>query len=379
MVGVAVGTMSLVIVLSVFNGLEDFIRTLYNSFDPDIKVMPVMGKSFEIDSVATNQIRRIEGINFVSEVIEDNAYIKYRDSEMVVKVKGVDGEFLMNDRLRKNIVEGSLTLEKEGLPQAILGRGVQYTLNMNDIDNVFPLQFFYPKRASRGSINPSQAVTQRNIMVGGIFEIEKQFDMNYIVAPIDFVNRLMDFKSRRTALEINLKKGTDVDYVKNEIAEILGDSFLVLDSDEQHATLIKAIKIEKLFVFITFSFIIAVAAINIFFSLTMLAIDKKKDIAILFSLGASKKLIQSIFLKEGAIISFSGAILGMTAGILICAIQQQFGVVSMGIETAVIDAYPVKMKWLDFIYSSASIIMITLLFSSRPAIIASRLIKVDQL
>jgi len=379
MVGVAVGTMSLVIVLSVFNGLEDFIRTLYNSFDPDIKVMPVMGKSFEIDSVATNQIRRIEGINFVSEVIEDNAYIKYRDSEMVVKVKGVDGEFLMNDRLRKNIVEGSLTLEKEGLPQAILGRGVQYTLNMNDIDNVFPLQFFYPKRASRGSINPSQAVTQRNIMVGGIFEIEKQFDMNYIVAPIDFVNRLMDFKSRRTALEINLKKGTDVDYVKNEIAEILGDSFLVLDSDEQHATLIKAFKIEKLFVFITFSFIIAVAAINIFFSLTMLAIDKKKDIAILFSLGASKKLIQSIFLKEGAIISFSGAILGMTAGILICAIQQQFGVVSMGIETAVIDAYPVKMKWLDFIYSSASIIMITLLFSSRPAIIASRLIKVDQL
>lgn len=379
MIGVAVSTMSLIIVLSVFNGLEDFIRTLYNSFDPDIKVMPVTGKSFEIDSVITNQIRQIEGIGFVSEVIEDNAYIKHRDSEMVVKVKGVDREFLMNDRLRKNIVEGSLQLEKEGLPQAILGRGVQYTLNMNDINNVFPLQFFYPKRASRGSIIPSQSIIQRNIMVGGVFEIEKQFDMNYIIAPIDFVNRLMDFKSRRTALEINLKNGTDVDNVKKEITEILGDSFLVLDSDEQHASLIKAIKIEKLFVFITFSFIIAVAAINIFFSLTMLAIDKKKDIAILFSLGASKKLIRSIFLKEGAIISFSGAIIGMIAGILICGIQQQFGVISMGIESAVIDAYPVKMNWLDFVYSSASIVMITLIFSSRPAIIASRLIKVEQL
>ena len=189
----------------------------------------------------------------------------------------------------------------------------------------------------------------------------------------------MDFDSKITALEINLENGTDMDFVKKEISKIMGDSFLVLDSDEQHASLIKAIKVEKLFVFITFSFIIAVAAINIFFSLTMLAIDKKKDIAILFSLGATKKLIRSIFLKEGAIISFSGAIIGMVAGILICGLQQQFGLISMGIDTAVIDAYPVKMQWPDFIYSSLSIIIITLMFSSRPAIIASRLVEVEQL
>ena len=379
MIGVAVGTMSLIVVLSVFNGLEGFIRTLYNSFDPDIKVMPVKGKSFVVDSLVLENIQKIDGIAFVSEIIEDNAYVKFRDSEMVVKLKGVDQHFLKNTRLQQSIVEGSLLLEKDNLNYAVIGRGIQYTLNISDINDYYPLQFYYPRRRRGSSINPAQLINQRSIGIGGVFAIEKQYDMNYILVPIDFVSNLMDYGSKRTSLEINVKENKDIQSVKSQIQRIVGPSFEVLDSDQQHASLITAIKIEKLFVFLTFSFIIAVAAINIFFSLTMLAIEKKKDIAVLFALGSGRKLIRAIFLHEGAIISFSGAMIGMALGILICVIQQQFGIISMGVDTSVIDAYPVKMKLGDFIFSSLSIIFITMLFSSRPAFIASRSSVIDQL
>lgn len=379
MIGVAVGTMALVVVLSVFNGLEGFIRSLYNSFDPDIKVMPVRGKSFVMDSLNLEKIQQIDGIAFVSEIIEDNAYVKFRDSEMVVKIKGVDDQFLKNTRLQQSIVEGSLLLEKDNLNFAVIGRGIQYTLNISDINDYYPLRFYYPKRRRGSSINPAQLINQRSIGIGGVFAIEKQYDMNYVLVPIDFAGNLMDYGMRRTSLEINVKDYRDIQSVKSQISRIVGPSFEVLDSDQQHASLITAIKIEKLFVFLTFSFIIAVAAINIFFSLTMLAIEKKKDIAVLYALGSGRKLIRSIFLHEGAIISFSGAVMGMALGILICFIQQQFGIISMGVDTSVIDAYPVEMKLGDFIYSSLSIIFITMLFSSRPAFIASRSSVIDQL
>lgn len=379
MAGVAVGTMALVVVLSVFNGLEEFIRSLYSSFDPDIKVLPLQGKSFLMDSMSLNLIRDIEGIEFVSEVIEDNAYVKFRDAEMVVKLKGVDHNFLKNTRLNSSIVEGKLVLENDKLPYAVIGRGIQYTLNITDLGDFYPLQFYYPKRRRGSSINPAQLTNRRNINIGGVFAIEKQFDMNYILVPIRFASQLMDYGMKRTALEINIREDADQYRIISEIREIMGASYNVLNSDEQHSSLITAIKIEKLFVFITFSFIIAVAAINIFFALTMLAIEKKKDIAVLYAMGSGKALVRSIFLHEGAIISFSGAIIGMVLGIVLCFIQQQFGIISMGVDTSVIDAYPVDMKLNDFLLSSASIVLITLVFSSRPAFIASRSSVLDQL
>jgi len=379
MVGVAVGTMSLVVVLSVFNGLEGFIRSLYNSFDPDLKVVPVQGKSFSVDSLDLLDINSIEGITFVSEIIEDNAYVKFRDAEMVVTLKGVDQNFLKNKRLERSIVEGRLLLKNDNLHYAVIGRGIQYTLNIVDINDFYPLQFNYPRRRRGSALDPAQLTNRRSIGVGGVFAIEKQYDINYVLVPLEFASSLMDYGTRRTALEINIDEDSDQEAIKSQIQDIIGPDFNVLDSDQQHSSLIMAIKWEKLFVFITFSFIIAVAAINIFFSLTMLAIEKKKDIAVLYALGSERGLVRSIFLYEGAIISFSGAIVGMVLGILLCFVQQQFGFISMGVDTSVIDAYPVEMKFNDFIYSSISIILITLIFSSRPAFIASRSTVIDQL
>lgn len=379
MMGVAVGTLALVIVLSVFNGLEEFIRSLYGSFDPDIKVVPLKGKSFTLEQNLLVDISSMEGVNNVVKVIEDNAYVKYRDAEMVITLKGVGENFLQDHRLDQNIVEGDLFLKRDHQMYAILGRGIQYTLNINHLNDIYPLQFYYPKRRYRSSLNPAQSVNRLNIMVAGIFAIEKQFDLSYIIVPLEFAENLMDYEGHLTSLEIMTENKDDIPLIKSRIKNRLGEQFQVLDSDEQHSALIRAIKIEKLFVFLTFSFIIAVSAINIFFSLTMLAIDKKKDIAVLFSVGASKRLIQRIFINEGAIIAFTGAFLGMAIGVLLLLAQQKFGLISMGIETSVIDAYPVKMKLNDFIFTAVTIIMITLLFSSRPAILASRSNVIDDL
>lgn len=372
MVGVAVGTMSLVIVLSVFNGLEDLIRSLHNYFDPELKITAVVGKSFEVDSLMLNKIQSVPGVKIVTEVVEDNAYVKYRDAKMVVKLKGVGDNFIDQHRIDDRIVQGSLKLKEDGVNYALIGRGVQYALSITKLSNMYAMQFYYPRRGKVNMLDPSKLTNQKIILPGGVFAIEKQYDLNYVFVPLDFAADLMEYKNRRTSLEVKVIEGYDIPDVQEALKSLLGKQFNVLNSDEQHASLLKAIKIEKLFVYITFSFILAVASFNIFFSLTMLAIDKKRDIAMLFTMGADKRTVRAIFLSEGAIISFTGAIIGLTLGLAICLLQQHFGLVSMGMQTAVLEAYPVKMQLPDFLYTSASIIVVTLLASYRPALAATR-------
>jgi len=371
MLGVAIGTMALVIVLSVFNGLGSFINDLYNSFDPQLKVIPSNGKSFLLSDFPIQQLQQIKGIEGVTQVIEDNAYVKYRDEEMIVTVKGVSDNYLKEQRLKNNIVEGKLKLTDNGNNYCVIGRGIEYTLNISSLNDMYPIQVSYPKRNS-DLLDPMSAVNTKNIMPAGVFAIEKEFDEKYMITSLKFAETLFDYNGRRTSLEIMLKNPDDVAAVKAQVQKIAGDQYKVLDRDEQHASLIRAIKIEKLFVYIIISFITAVAAINIFFSLNMLLIDKRKDIAILQAMGSNKSLIKKIFYKEGAIIAFTGALSGLILGTVICFIQEKFGIVSLGIETSVISAYPVKMEIMDFILTGLSVIIITIIFSMRPAVLAAR-------
>lgn len=373
MVGVAVGTMSLIIVLSVFNGLEDLIRSLHNYFDPELKITALTGKSFEIDSITLNRINSVPGVSVVTEVVEDNAYIKYKNAKMVVKVKGVGDNFIEQHRMDDRVVQGSVKLKEDGVNYALIGRGVQYALSITKMDNMYALQLYYPRRGKVSGLDPSKLTNVKIILPGGVFAIEKQYDLNYIFVPLDFAADLMEYGKRRTSLEIKVSDNHEIPEVQEALKHLLGKQFNVLNSDEQHASLLKAIKIEKLFVYITFSFILAVASFNIFFSLTMLVIDKKRDIAILFTMGADKKTIRAIFLSEGAIIAFSGAIIGLALGLIICLLQQHFGLVSMGMQTAVLEAYPVKMQLPDFLYTMTSIVIITLIASYRPALAAARI------
>ncbi|SIT88941.1 ABC transporter permease [Pontibacter indicus] len=367
MIGVAVGTAALIIVLSVFNGLEDLIRTIYTSFDPNLKISAAEGKSFETDTEFMNRIRRTPGVALVTEVIEDNALLRYNDRQMVVKVKGVSENFFEQNKIGSSVVEGHYNLYANNNYYALVGRGVQYQLSIRTSSEFTYLQFLYPRNTKFNPLNPEGAFKSLQITPGGVFAIERQYDDAYVFVPIQFAEELMEYGRRRTAIEIKVEDGHRIETVKRALQKVLGEGFLVQNSDEQHTSLLRAVKVEKLFVFITFAFILLIASLNIFFSLSMLVIDKKKDIAVLASMGATKEQIRNIFLFEGALVAFIGASYGLSLGMLIANLQQTFGIVSMGMATSVVDSYPVKLELMDFVLTGAAIVIITMLVSIRPA------------
>ncbi len=379
MIGVAVGTMALVIVLSVFNGLEDLIKGLYASFDAELKVEAAQGKSFQVDEDWLNGLREVPGVEVLTEVIEDNALLRYKDNQVVGRIKGVSDNFLDQGRFSKGHFIGEMSLGTDAQPAAILGRGVGYFLTV-DLGNEFDfLQVFYPKAARAGSIDHRNMYNRDVIKPVAYFSIDKQFDDEYVIVPLNFARDLLNYGNKRTSLEIKVAEGYSIGKVKSALRQQLGDGFLVKDTEEQHASLLLTIRLEKLFVFLTLTFILAVASFNIFFSLSMLAIEKKKDIAVLFAMGATDKLIRSIYIKQGAIIAFSGAAVGLILGFAICWLQDNYGLVSLGVTSSIVESYPVKMLWTDFLFTSLSVVIITLLASYRPAIIASRVKTVDHL
>lgn len=380
MIGVAIGTMALVIVMSVFNGLEDLIKSLFASFDAELKIEVAEGKSFLTTEEWLDSIRNLEGVAILTEVIEDNALLDYNGNQMVARIKGVSDNFLDQGRFSKGYFWGDTTLGNELRPGAILGRGVGFFLTVNLEDVNIPLKVFYPKAPrSAATIDPTQLYTSGILEPVAFFSIERQFDDEYVIAPLAFTRDLLNYGEKRTSLEIKVEEGKSIKEVQSTLKSHLGPKFLVKNTDEQHAGLLRTVKLEKLFVFLTLTFILAIASFNIFFSLSMLAIEKKKDIAVLKAMGATNRLIRRIFLKQGAMIAFSGAVIGLILGYFVCWMQEVFGLVSLGISSAVVDAYPVKIVGSDFIWISVAVIAITMVASWRPAWIASQVDTVREL
>ncbi|MEM9895745.1 MAG: FtsX-like permease family protein [Bacteroidota bacterium] len=369
---VAIGTMSLIVALSVFNGLEGLLRNMYGDFDPDLAVTPASGKSFQENEKLLEEIQRISGIEGVVKIIEDNALIEFKDAQRLVRMKGVSEEFHLFSGIRNKISSGEFQLTRDSLEYAIVGRGIQYDLSLSLQNDFYTLQFYYPKDIGPGVLNPSKMYNRQNILPGGIFAIEKYYDDNFVFVPLHFASRLMDYEDKISGYDIYLDKSASPRLIKMQLQQIVGDEFLVRTGDELHSDLYKILSIEKLFVFIILTSIIGIASINIFFSLTMLVIEKKKDISVLIAQGAPKQLIRNIFLKEGCIVAFTGAIIGITTGLLLCFIQKQYGLVGMGINSAVVNAYPIEVVWTDVIYTVTAIIIITLLASIHPANRASK-------
>jgi lipoprotein-releasing system permease protein len=292
----------------------------------------------------------------------------------------VSENFLDQDRFSKGYFWGDTTLGTPLRPGAILGRGVGFFLSVNLGEINSALKVYYPKAPrSAGSIDPNQLYASASIEPKAFFSIEQSFDNEYVIVPLDFAKGLLNYDQKRTSLEIKVKDGVQIDEVQSRLIAHLGPDFSVKNADQQHAALIRTVKLEKLFVFLTLTFILAIASFNIFFSLSMLAIEKKKDIAILKAMGAKNRTIQSIFLKQGAMIAFSGAILGLILGFLVVAAQKKFGLISLGISSGVVDAYPVRINAEDFIWISIAVVTITLLASWRPAWIAAQVDTVKEL
>lgn len=379
MLVVAIITAALIIVLSVFNGLEELLRSLNNSFDPPLKVEAVAGKSFEVTDALRDKIKAIEGVDVVTEVVEDFAYVRYRDANQLVMLKGVSENFIEQQRIDENIVIGDVALHRDGVPLAIVGMGIRNTLSIDVGETLHAMHVYYIRNTQSATIDPSRLYTQKRIYPGAVFSIIQNLDDNYVIVPLDFAVDLLDYGDRRTSLEVKVTNEGLTNRVQAQLQQVLGDGFRVLNREQQHKDLYKLLRMEKLFAFLALALLLCIGSINIFFTLMMLALDKKRDVSILAAMGAQLKTIRNIFLLEGGLIAIMGTMLGLAIGSALCILQRNYGLVSMGMESAVMEGYPVKLVFHDILYVVITMCIITFFISYRPATLATRFSSVQHL
>jgi lipoprotein-releasing system permease protein len=377
---VAVGIISaaIIIVLSIFNGLGDLIHSLNNSFDPEIKIVAAKGKSFPVSDVLLKKVKSVSGVSLITEVIEDDAYARYNNASQAVRIKGVSDNFIEQNRIPKeSIIDGEFLLKKKGAPRALIGSGLQNTLSISLEGDFHLLQLYYVKNTK--SLDPSQMYAQKGILPGGIFAILQNLDEEYVIVPLKFAQELLSYENKRTSLEVKTDGSASIEDVEVALQRRLGDEFNVLSQEEQHQDVYRVIKLEKLFASLAAILLLIIGSINIYFSLMMLALDKKRDITILASMGADRSLLKRVFVTEGLLIAAIGTTVGLVAGAGVVLLQQNYSLVSLGMSSAVVDGYPVKLVFLDFVYIFFIMTIITIVISSRPASLASRFASVQNL
>lgn len=353
-VGVAVATMALVVTLSVFNGFHDLVASFLTAFDPQIEVVPARGKTAPADDPVLAKLRALPEVDVVTESVEDQALAVYGDNQAMVVVKGVDDNFSELTHIGDILYgEGDFSLHAANLEYGTVGIRLADQLGMS-ADWPGSLYIYAPKREGQlDMMNPTEGfVVDSLISPGVVFSVRNgRYDREYILTSIGFARRLFGQQGMLSQLEFRLKPGSDLDAVKAEMGEIAGDKYHVLDRMEQQADTFKIMKIEKFIAYIFLTFILAVACFNIIGSLSMLIIDKKDDVVTLRNMGATDKQITRIFLFEGRMISAIGAVVGILLGLLLCWLQQRYGLVALGESSGsfVVDAYPVSVHPEDII------------------------------
>ena len=366
-VGVAVVTAAMVIVLSVFNGFEGLVISLYNVFEAPIVVKPAEGKTLELSSIPTDAILATEGVIGYVEVLEESCLIRYRDKQYFAMIKGVSDNFLELTDIDSMVIDGDAFMHVNGTPAALVGSGVAYHLSASVNDPLNPLEFYVPKRGSKATVNPSKAFSIKQIYATGIFSIQADFDLKYVITPIKFARELLNHEGKISSLELALEPTADMESVREEIQEKLGAAYTVKDRFQQNEVLYKIMKSEKWAVFMILSFILMISIFNVIGSLTMLILEKKKDINILRSMGASEQLIQRIFILEGIFISLIGAVGGLILGLLVCWAQMQFEIIKLNSGgNYIVQAYPVEVQPMDVLYVFLVVTTIGLLAAWLP-------------
>ena len=360
--GICVATLSLVCTLSVYNGFQQLIATLYNSFDPDLKITLVEGKTFDVNTPEIQQLKTLDFVSAVAEVLEENALIRNKEKQAPVTLKGVSPEYLHLINPDSVMYSGGFVLSKDGEDYVVVGAALASQVDAS-VHFLYPVSLYAPKyKATINLSNPERAFNERNLFVSGIYAINQQdIDSKYAFVPIDFARELFDCGEIATAIELNVTKGTNIRHAKDELRRLLGNQFLIQDKKEQHEEFYRMMKIEKWITFLILSFILLIAVFNVIGSLTMLIIEKKNDIQTLRNLGANSRLIRTIFLLEGWLITVFGALLGLAIGLILCLMQQFFGIVKLNTggmpDAFIVDAYPVHVEWPDVL-----LILFTVLF-----------------
>jgi len=356
--GVAVGTMALIIILSVFNGLERMVSQIFNTFDPDIKITATVGKTFIPDTARLKLLANVKGLSCYTLTIEENALLKYGSRQTIATIKGVDESYAMVSNIDSSMFEGEFRLRNDkGRPYAVPGLGVATYLGIR-VSFITPLEILYPRKSSGTSISAENSLNQKYIFPSGIFEVEKEYDSKYVYIPIDLARELTETDKGVTTIEIKFKQNADPRAVQNDIVKIFGKAFNVQNRYEQQAIFYKVMRSERLAIFFILTLILVIASFNIIGSLTMLIIEKERDIEILKSLGADNNLIRKIFIFEGWLISIIGALSGVVLGFIVCWLQQRYGLVKLNSQSLIMDSYPVVMKLKDFLIVPVTVLLI---------------------
>ncbi len=369
MLGVFVGSAALIIILSVFNGFESIVLSMYNTFSPELRIEAAEGKAFDPADTRLSKLKNDDRIINYTEVLQEKALIRYGKSQSIALVKGVSDDYTKGKvNIDSAISSGSFTLRNQGEDFAVIGSAIQNYLSVNLNDEFRNLDIYSPRKGAANSLNPADEFNVMSIHPAGVFSVQQEFD-DMMIVPIGFARQLLGEESKVSLIEINTKVGISVEDFQNEVSASLGKNFIVKNRSQQNQLLYKILNSEKWAIFLILTFVLVIAIFNIIGSLTMLVIDKTKDIAILSSLGANNSLIRGIFFIEGMMISMVGCLLGMTAGLIFSLLQQHFGFIRMSGASFLIESYPIVLKGSDFILVLGTVLTVSLIASA----ISSRL------
>ena len=361
--GVALATLALVCTLSVFNGFHDLISSFFTHFDPDLKVEAVKGKTFEPDSSSLAAIRSLPEVEVVSLTLEDNAMAKYKGQQVMVTVKGVDDEFQALTHVEE-ILYGNpeFKLYDEIADYGVLGIQLMYTLGTG-FDPYDPVEVYAPRRGTKVNLsNPMSSFRRQPLYLpGNVLNInDARYASSYIVTSLDYARRLFDYEKAVSAIEIRLTPKANESRAKQDIAAIMGEGYTVKNRYEQQAATFKVVEIEKFVTYLFLCFILMVACFNIISSVSMLILDKQANAETLKSLGATDGFVARIFIYEGNLIALLGAVVGLVLGVVLCLLQQKFGLIGLGGDGQfVVSAYPVRVKFTDLILVLVSVVSVS--------------------
>jgi len=381
-VAMSFGTTALILVLSVFNGFEGMVKSLYSTFYTDLKVFPSQGKVLTLNDEQIKKIRGTAGVKNLSLIAEEKGLLQNsglaRDSneynfQRTVTIKGVDENFAEVSGVPQSVVRGDFSTGNDETPYMVLGVGVEDALHVEADKNISPLKAYLPKRDSSVLIDPLRNVSTGFVNTSGVFVIQQEFDFNYAITNLDFVKKLLGFKpDEYTSVEIAIDSVNDVDDIRDDLQKQLGKNYLVQTRYEQNRSLYSIMTAEKWVVYAVLVLIMCVFSFTIVSSLTMLVLEKQKDISILHALGGNNNFIQKIFLSEGLLIGIIGGVTGVIFALIIAWLQINYKLVPLEGGSFLIDYYPVKLKWPDFILVAATVLFIALLASWIPARKAAR-------
>lgn len=369
--GIAVGTAAIILILSVFNGFEDLIKSLYGSFNPDIKVTVVEGKVFSPDSSKLKQIKQIGGVLELSQTLSEVSFFEYGESQNFGVLKGVDAAFDSVSKVDDKVIRGHYHLTDGETSYAVVGAGMEYKLSLVIGDQSQSLGVYMPNRKKRiGFSSPTDVFKRRYLPPVGVFAIQQEFDDNFVITSLEFAQDILSYRNGEIdALEIKLSKDAKTSKVAEQIQQIMGEEFEVKNRYQQEEAFFKLMNMEKWMAYAVISFALLLLAFNIVGALWMLVLDKKKDIAILKSMGATDELVRNIFLVEGLALSFFGAMIGFVLGLIIYILQKTVGIVKLhGGANLLIDTYPISIQLPDFVLVFFTVMFIGFLAALVPSL-----------